>query len=78
VLTLRQTAIKGQMPVILFGTEFWQRLIDFDYLADCGLIREEHLELVRFTDSAHEAWSWIKACQAQPDEEDPSSELLAA
>ena len=78
VLTLRQTAIKGQMPVILFGKDFWQRLIDFDYLADCGLIREEHLELVRFTDSAQEAWSWIQACEALPEYEDPSSEALAA
>ncbi|UPM50333.1 LOG family protein [Synechococcus sp. A10-1-5-1] len=82
VLTLRQTAIKRQMPVILFGKAFWQRLIDFDYLADCGLIREEHLELFQFTDSAEEAWSWIQAFEAKRDQDqaelDQDSEALAA
>lgn len=60
VLTLRQTAIKSPMPVILFGREFWSRLIDFDYLADCGLIRDEHLELFQFADTAEEAWRLIQ------------------
>ena len=67
VLTLRQTAIKSPMPVILFGKEFWSRLIDFDYLADCGLIRDEHLELFQFADTAEEAWSWIQAFDAERD-----------
>ena len=60
VLTLRQTAIKRAMPVILFGKDFWTRLIDFDYLADCGLIREEHLALFRFADTPEEAWELIQ------------------
>ena len=82
VLTLRQTAIKRRMPGILFGKDFWQRLIDFDYLADCGLIREQHLDLFRLTDSAQEAWSWIKAFEARRQKaevkEDQRSEAVAA
>ena len=68
VLTLRQTAIKSPMPVILFGTEFWSRLIDFDYLADCGLIRDEHLDLFQFADTPEEAWSLIQAFDAERDQ----------
>ncbi len=68
VLTLRQTAIKSPMPVILFGKEFWSRLIDFDYLADCGLIRDEHLDLFQFADTPEEAWSWIQAFEAERDQ----------
>ena len=63
------------MPVILFGKEFWSRLIDFDYLADCGLIRDEHLDLFQFADTPEEAWSWIQAFEA---ERDQAQEPLAA
>ena len=64
VLTLRQTAIKSPMPVILFGKEFWSRLIDFDYLAECGLIRDEHRDLFQFAETAQEAWNLIQAFDA--------------
>ena len=51
--------------VILFGREFWSRLIDFDYLADCGLIRDEHLALFEFADTPEEAWQWIQSFEAE-------------
>lgn len=70
VLTLRQTAIKSPMPVILFGKEFWSRLIDFSYLADCGLIRDDHLELFQFADTAEEAWHLIQAFDAEHRQQD--------
>ena len=60
VLTLRQVGTKGSMPIILFGTEFWRRLVDFDYLAETGLIADEDLDLIHFSDSAEEAWDLIR------------------
>lgn len=82
VLTLRQTANKSPMPVILFGSEFWRRLIDFDYLADCGLIRDDHLDLFQFADTPEEAWSLIQAhgSMQQPStvEDGPGASGLAA
>jgi len=77
VLTLRQTAIKRPMPVILFGREFWSRLIDFDYLADCGLIRDEHLDLFEFADTPEEAWQWIQSFEAERASEDGDGALAA-
>ena len=43
LLTLRQVGTKGRMPIVLFGTEFWTKLVDFDYLAELGLISNEDL-----------------------------------
>ena len=77
VLTLRQTAIKRPMPVILFGREFWSRLIDFDYLADCGLIRDEHLALFEFADTPEEAWQWIRSFEAERASDDGDDALAA-
>ena len=61
LLTLRQVGTKGSMPIVLFGTEFWTKLVDFDYLAEMGLISDEDLALIRFSDSAEEAWDYIRS-----------------
>ncbi|MGB1776803.1 MAG: LOG family protein [Synechococcus sp.] len=60
VLTLRQVGTKGSMPIVLFGTEFWRRLVDFDYLAETGLISDDDLDLIHFSDTAEEAWDFIR------------------
>jgi uncharacterized protein (TIGR00730 family) len=61
LLTLRQVGTKSPMPIVLFGREFWQRLINFDFLVESGLISQADLELFHFADSAEEAWSYIQA-----------------
>jgi len=60
LLTLRQVGTKGSMPIVLFGTDFWKRLVDFDYLAQMGLISEDDLDLIHFSDTAEEAWDFIR------------------
>ncbi len=59
VLTLIQTGKVEPMPVILFGSEHWKRLVDWDYLAECELISPDDLELITFCDTADEAWETI-------------------
>ena len=59
LLTLRQVGNKSFLPIVLYGRRFWERLVDFDYLAELGLIAEEDLQLVRFADSPQEAWQII-------------------
>ena len=61
LLTLRQTGMKTKIPIILFGREYWDKIINFEYLADHGLIADEHLNLFEYADSASEAWEIIKA-----------------
>jgi predicted Rossmann-fold nucleotide-binding protein len=43
-------------PILLFGREFWSRLIDFDHLVDTGMISPGDLKLFRFVETAEEAW----------------------
>ena len=61
LLTLRQVGTKSPMPIVLFGREFWERLIDFEFLAESGLISRDDLKLFHFADSAEEAWRHIQA-----------------
>jgi len=61
LLTLRQTGMKTKIPIILFGKEYWDKIINFEYLADHGLIADEHLNLFEYADSASEAWEIIKS-----------------
>jgi uncharacterized protein (TIGR00730 family) len=60
-LTLIQTGKIGRMPCILFGREFWRRLLDFEFLADEGLISPHDLDLIEFVETAEEAWARIQA-----------------
>ena len=61
LLTLRQTGMKNKIPIILFGREYWDKIINFEYLADLGLISDEHLNLFEFADTASEAWEIINS-----------------
>ncbi len=63
-LTLRQTHKMQDIPILLFGKEFWQKVIDFEYLADEGTISDEHLKLFEYVDSATEAWERIRTFHA--------------
>ena len=60
LLTLRQTGMKKKIPIILFGREYWNRLIDFQYLADLGLIEDNHLSIFEYSDSAKDAFDLIR------------------
>ena len=58
-LTLIQTGKSTRVPVLLFGEEFWRRLIDFDLLVEEGNIAAEDLGLFRYVESAEQAWQEI-------------------
>ena len=58
-LTLIQTHKVQPIPVLLFGKEFWERIVNFDALADEGTISAEDLELFEYVETADEAWRLI-------------------
>jgi len=60
-LTLRQTERMQLIPIILLGTEFWKKCVNFPYLVETGVIDRGDLELFHFTDEPQEAWDMIKA-----------------
>jgi uncharacterized protein (TIGR00730 family) len=59
-LTLIQTGKCRSRPVLLFGRDFWTRLINFDLLVETGLISPMDLKLFRFVETAEEAWSVLE------------------
>ncbi|RYH10924.1 LOG family protein [Tropicimonas sp. IMCC6043] len=54
-LTLIQTGRMRQVPFLLFGRDFWERVIDFEALAEVGTISPEDLELFRIVETAEQA-----------------------
>lgn len=59
VLTLRQTRRMQAIPVILFGREFWDKVINFQALADEGVIADDHLRLITYAETPEEAWNVV-------------------
>ena len=60
-LTLIQTGKSRRRPVLLFGRDFWTRLLNFDLLVETGMISALDLQLFRFVETAEEAWSVLEA-----------------
>ena len=58
-LTLVQTGKMPRVPIILFGREYWNRLVDWQYLVDEGSVDPKDRELIAFAETASEAWRII-------------------
>ena len=50
-LTLRQTGRMQSIPIVMYGREYWERVIDFQFLADEGVIEDAHLDLISYAES---------------------------
>jgi uncharacterized protein (TIGR00730 family) len=61
LLTLIQTGKMKPIPILLFGQDFWNRVIDFTALCEEGTISPADLKLFRFCETAEEAWGHIAA-----------------
>ena len=60
VLTLIQTKKpRKTMPVVLFGSEYWDEIIDFDAFVRWGTLDANELEIFHKTDSVDEAFIYI-------------------
>ena len=60
VLTLVQTRKAKPVPIVLFGVDYWKRLINFDVMVEEGTISKADLELFTYTDDPQVAWNTIK------------------
>lgn len=65
-LTLIQTGRMQPVPVLLFGRDFWERILNWEALADAGTISNEDLSLFRFVDSAADAMHLIENWEDLP------------
>jgi uncharacterized protein (TIGR00730 family) len=61
VLTLIQTGKCRKRPILLFGREFWSRLINFELLIETGMISPGDVDLFKYVETADEAWQFLRA-----------------
>ena len=48
------------LPLLLFGEEFWNSVINFQALADEGVIAPDDLDLIHWSEDAGEAWEFVQ------------------
>ncbi|HEY0626505.1 MAG TPA: LOG family protein [Allosphingosinicella sp.] len=59
LLTLIQTRKIKPVPIVFFGREFWERVVNFEALVEEGVISADDLKLFRFVETAEEAWDYV-------------------
>jgi uncharacterized protein (TIGR00730 family) len=59
LLTLIQTGKVRPLPILLFGREFWDKVVNFEALAEEGVIAPNDLDLFRWCETAEEAWAYV-------------------
>lgn len=65
-LTLLQTGKTENVMVVLVGRDFWERLINWQWLVENGLIAQQDLQLFHYAETAQEAWDLISRHNGVP------------
>ena len=60
LLTLIQTGKVRPLPILLFGEEFWNRVVNFQALVDEGVISPHDLDLFHWCEEAGPAWDFVR------------------
>ena len=59
LLTLIQTGKMKPIPILLFGKEFWNKVINFEAMAEEGVINLDDLKLFHWVETAEDAWAKV-------------------
>ena len=68
ILTLRQTEKSPAIPIVMVDRNYWRRVINFDALAENGMIAPQDLALFEFAETAEEIWATLLAGGLRPGE----------
>jgi len=60
LLTLIQTGKMAVVPILLYGKEFWDRVVDFDALVEEGVVAPQDLDLIHYCESAEGGWAHVR------------------
>jgi uncharacterized protein (TIGR00730 family) len=61
ILTLVQTGkVRKKMPIVVYGTEYWKKVMNLEYLAEMRMIDPDDLNLIHWSDSPQEAFNYLK------------------
>jgi len=72
LLTLIQTGKVRPLPILLFGKDYWNRVVNFEAMVEEGVIAPHDLDLIHWTENAQEAWDFVTNYYA----EDPVPQRL--
>jgi uncharacterized protein (TIGR00730 family) len=59
-LTLIQTRRMQPIPIVLFGRDYWRRIVDWELFVEEGTISPEDLDLIHYAETAQECWQVIQ------------------
>jgi uncharacterized protein (TIGR00730 family) len=60
LLTLVQTGKTAVLPILLYGKDFWDRVVNFDALVEEGVVAPQDLDLFRYCETAEEGWACVQ------------------
>jgi uncharacterized protein (TIGR00730 family) len=60
LLTLIQTGKIDPIPVLLYGRDFWNRVVDFEALCEEGVISPRDLDIFTIVETAEEGWEVVR------------------
>ncbi|WP_445679237.1 LOG family protein [Radicibacter daui] len=61
LVTLTQTGKSSPMPLLMFDSEYWKKVINLDALVEAGMIDPKDIELLQFVDDAEDAWDLLSS-----------------
>lgn len=61
LLTLVQTGKVRPLPILLFGRDYWNRVVNFEAMVEEGVIAPHDLELIHWSEDAKEAWDYVSS-----------------
>ncbi len=68
LLTLIQTGKVKRIPILFFGREFWDRVVNFEALVEEGVISPADLDLITYCETADEAWEHVSRFYADQEQ----------
>ncbi|HEX6071875.1 MAG TPA: LOG family protein, partial [Sphingomicrobium sp.] len=60
LLTLVQTGKVRPLPILLFGRDYWKRVVNFEAMVEEGVIAPHDIDLIRWCEEADEAWDYVR------------------
>ena len=61
IVTLAQTEkLAKKIVIVMYGSEYWKKIINFEAMADAGMISPADLELFKMSDSPEESFEFLK------------------
>jgi len=60
LLTLVQTGKVRPLPILLFGKDYWNRVVNFEAMVEEGVVAPHDLDLIHWCEDAEEAWAFVQ------------------